>query len=85
MKSLQFEYFDGQSWQDSWDGTQVGSDGVTPIGPPAAVAITIGLARPGTDEVKTYRHVVAIRTANGSTESDLGTASSSSSSSSTSP
>jgi len=67
VKTLQFEYFDGSAWQDSWDGTQVGQDGVTPIGSPVAVAITIGLARPGSDEVKRYRHVVAIPTANGVT------------------
>ena len=43
VKSLQFQYFDGAAWQDVWDGTQPGGDGVTPMGPPAAVAITIGL------------------------------------------
>jgi hypothetical protein len=65
VRSLQFEYFDGTTWQDSWDGTQTGSDGVTPIGPPLAVAITIGLTQPDSNELKHYRHVVAIPTANG--------------------
>jgi prepilin-type N-terminal cleavage/methylation domain-containing protein len=65
VRNLQFEYFDGENWNDTWDGTQVGSDGVTPIGPPVLVRITIGLALPNSDEVKTYRHVVAIPTANG--------------------
>jgi hypothetical protein len=71
VKSLTFSYFDGTDWQDSWDGTQPGSDGVTPMGPPLAVAITIGIAPPGFDgssgaapKLKTFRHVVAIPTAN---------------------
>jgi hypothetical protein len=70
VKSLQFQYFDGSNWQDTWDGTQAGSDGVTPIGPPAAVAITVGVTPPGgsaDQQVRTYRHVVAILTANGPT------------------
>lgn len=70
VKSLQFQYFDGSNWQDTWDGTQAGSDGVSPIGPPAAVAITIGIPPPGGGDgpLKTYRHVVAILTANGPTQ-----------------
>jgi hypothetical protein len=69
VKSLEFSYFDGTSWQDSWDGTTIGADDVTPIGPPVAIAITIGLApRSAEDEeevpLKYYRHVVAIPTAN---------------------
>jgi prepilin-type N-terminal cleavage/methylation domain-containing protein len=82
VKSLQFQYFDGTNWNDSWDGTTLGSDGVTPIGPPVAVAITLGIARPGAEdeEVRTYRHVIAIQTANGATQS---TSSSNGSSSST--
>jgi prepilin-type N-terminal cleavage/methylation domain-containing protein len=70
VKSLQFEYFDGSEWNDSWDGTQAGSDGVTPIGPPLAIAVTLGIAGPD-GEVKTYRHVVAIPTANNPTPSQL--------------
>jgi hypothetical protein len=77
VKSLQFEYFDGTSWLDSWDGTQVGSDGVTPLGPPAAVAITIGLEQPDSSELKMYRHVVAIQTASGATTLQGGSSSSS--------
>jgi hypothetical protein len=71
VRSLQFQYFDGASWQDSWDGTQPGSDGVTPLGPPAAVAVTIGLATPNGGEPKSYRHVIAIQTANGSTAAQI--------------
>jgi hypothetical protein len=73
VKSLQFQYFDGSDWQDSWDGTQPGSDGVTPIGPPLAIAVTLDIARPD-GEVKTYRHVVAIPTANNPTPSQLSAA-----------
>ncbi len=67
VQSLQFEYYDGTQWNDSWDGTQVGPDGVTPIGSPVAVAVTIGLTVPDSDTVKTYRHVIAIPTANNPT------------------
>jgi hypothetical protein len=68
--AISFEYFDGQNWQLSWDGTVPGSDGVTPIGPPVAVAITVSVARsdkldagPDDPGVRQYRHVVAIPTA----------------------
>jgi prepilin-type N-terminal cleavage/methylation domain-containing protein len=74
VRSLNFRYFDGSAWQDSWDGTQLGSDGVTPLGPPQAIEITIGVAAPGAalgsdgqPILKSYRHVVAIPTANGTT------------------
>jgi prepilin-type N-terminal cleavage/methylation domain-containing protein len=73
VKNIQFQYFDGSDWQDSWDCTSPGADGVTPIGPPLAIAITIEIANPqegSKDEeppTKRYRHVVACMTANGST------------------
>jgi hypothetical protein len=76
VRSLTFSYWDGTSWQDSWDSTTPGADGVTPIGPPRAVQIVIGLAKPGTtdDSDLTYhRHVVGIATANGTTISTNGT------------
>jgi prepilin-type N-terminal cleavage/methylation domain-containing protein len=69
-RSLSFSYYDGTAWQDSWDSTEMGPDGVTPIGAPRAIAITLGLARPGPrgkEIIKTFRHVVAIATANGAT------------------
>ncbi len=65
VKSVTFSYFDGQAWQDTWDGTEIGSDLQTPIGPPVAIAITLGLALPGSPDVKNYRHVVYIPAANG--------------------
>ena len=65
VKNVAFSYFDGQNWQDTWDGTEVGSDGQTPIGPPVAIAITLGMVLPGSQEMKNYRHVVYIPAANG--------------------
>jgi hypothetical protein len=82
VKNLQFQYWDGTSWQDSWDSTQAGADGSTPQGPPLAIAITMDLALPGTDngngldshpKTKSYRHVVPILTANGATQASTTT------------
>jgi hypothetical protein len=74
VKSLTFSYFDGSNWQDSWDATTLGADGITPIGAPRAIAVTLAIAHPvrggapGASAVKEYRHVVAIATANGATQ-----------------
>jgi hypothetical protein len=72
VRSLQFSYFDGTNWQDSWDSTALGPDGVTPQGSPRAIAIVLGIVRPHRpgkpEEVKTYRQVVPILTANGATQ-----------------
>ena len=69
VQSLQFEYFDGTEWQDTWDSTQFGVDGITPIGSPVAIAVTIGLTQADkpSQPVKTYRHVIQVLTANGTT------------------
>jgi prepilin-type N-terminal cleavage/methylation domain-containing protein len=67
VKSLQFQYFDGTAWQDTWDSTAPGADGVTPMGPPQAVSVLIGVTTRG-QELKNYRHVVVIPTANGTTQ-----------------
>jgi type II secretory pathway pseudopilin PulG len=69
VANLTFEFFDGTNWVQSWDGTAPGPDGDTPLGPPAAIAITIELRRPGQtaddpDARPRYRHVVALPTAN---------------------
>jgi len=68
--AISFRYFDGTSWQTSWDGTLPGADGITPIGPPVAIEITMSVARSnnlaaGADDpgVRQYRHVVEIPTA----------------------
>ena len=65
VDSVAFHYFDGTAWQDSWDGAAASPDGSTPIGPPRAIKIVIGIRTPGTkDKVKTYTQVMAIQTAN---------------------
>ena len=71
VRSLTFSYWDGSSWQDSWDGTTAGSDGVTPMGPPIAVQISIELAGSGQGanaKSKTYTYVISLPTANGATQ-----------------
>ena len=69
VKSLQFEYYDGTEWNESWDSTQPGADGVTPLGSPVAIRITVGLAQPGKPDagLKSYQHVITFLTANGTT------------------
>ena len=66
VRTLAFSYFDGENWNDTWDSTLLGPDGVTPIGPPLAVSIDIDIGKPHSDskEWKHYRHVVAAITAN---------------------
>ncbi len=68
VKDVLFEFFDGNSFQPQWDGTQPGSDGVTPVGPPSAIRITLTFNRKGgddmPDEQAKYEHVVAIPAGN---------------------
>jgi hypothetical protein len=92
VTSMTVQYFDGTELTDSWDGTQSGSDYVTPLGPPLALVLTLEITPRTTDpnleiKPKIYRHVIGIPTANGSTISSLSASPSSSSStgSSTSP
>lgn len=80
VQSVMFRFFDGSAWQDSWDGTQVTATNGTPIGPPQAVEITLVIANPNSQtqpgdssNFKTYRHVVAIPTANGMTSAPSST------------
>jgi hypothetical protein len=84
VKSLTFAYWDGQSWQDSWDGTlPTGSDTVTPQGPPMAIRIEMKIAPPpgdGADDSKnwkTHQQTIYIPTANRliqqTTQTPLGT------------
>jgi len=68
--ALGFEYFDGTNWQTTWDGTQPGSDGVTPVGPPVAIRITMSVARADNltagvsdSSVRQYQDVIQIPTA----------------------
>jgi type II secretory pathway pseudopilin PulG len=43
VKDITFEYYDGGTWQSSWDGTQTDIDGVSLIGPPRAIRVTLVL------------------------------------------
>jgi Tfp pilus assembly protein PilV len=68
VRSLEFSYFDGTSWAESWDSTSPGPDGTTPLGSPRAVAIKIGVSRSGNPddpELRYYRQVFTILTAGG--------------------
>jgi hypothetical protein len=72
VQSLQFRYFDGTTWVETWDGSAMGLDALTPIGPPAAIEITLGILVPSSDNrfwsqptIRYYRHVVPILTADG--------------------
>lgn len=74
VQSVAFSYYDGTTWYDNWDGTTVGGDGVTPVGPPMAIAVTLEVAPPGAGpgaKTKTYRHVIPIPTANGATQQTI--------------
>jgi len=71
VKSIEFRYFDGTNWVDSWDSTTIGDDTVTPIGAPRAIEVRVGVLPPGGkdgDELKYYRHTIAIQTSNGITQ-----------------
>ena len=68
---LSFQYWDGQEWEDTWDGTMLQSDGRTPFGPPQAIAINLTLVRanatgatPDDQRGARFRYVVYIPTAN---------------------
>ncbi len=75
VRSLQFEYYDGANWNDTWDSTALpttgpaasGTDGVTPQGSPVAIRVTVEIAQPDKSETKRYQHVITFMTANGTT------------------
>jgi prepilin-type N-terminal cleavage/methylation domain-containing protein len=73
VRAIRFSYFDGSDWQDSWDSTALGADGVTPVGSPRAIGVEIDVVEAGADvadpnaPVRTHRHVIAVSTANGAT------------------
>ena len=66
---LQFEYWDGGGWADTWDGRQPGADGRTPKGPPMAIRVRFWLRVPGPEPGETvekeFRHTIAVRGAPG--------------------
>jgi prepilin-type N-terminal cleavage/methylation domain-containing protein len=62
------EFSDGTSWTGSWDGTVPGPDGVTPLGPPRAVRVTLTLqiaTGRGDPIKKTVAQVIPVRAAPG--------------------
>jgi len=85
VKSVKFEYFDGQNWNDTWDSTVFGADGVTPLGSPVAVRVTLGIQEVGKTDPKQYVHVIVIDTANGSTPMTPATGNSTTGGGTTSP
>jgi hypothetical protein len=76
VHSLEFSYYDGTNWQDTWDSTMLGPDSTTPVGSPRAIAITIGVPLPGQKgdqpKLKYHRQVVVITGANGTTYTSNG-------------
>jgi prepilin-type N-terminal cleavage/methylation domain-containing protein len=65
---LSFQYYDGTNWTDTWDGSTLGADGKTPIGPPRLIQVTMTIRYAGTQgteaKEKTFIHSVAIGAAN---------------------
>jgi prepilin-type N-terminal cleavage/methylation domain-containing protein len=76
---LQFEYWSGTTWDTSWDGSELGTDGKSPKGPPMAIRVILTLSLPGPDGVKEnkeFRHTFAILGAPGLGTSDTDAAAS---------
>jgi len=71
VTELGFEYYDinGEgAWVDFWDGTALGPDGMTPIGPPSTIRVRFVLRTTtamGEVSTREFRHVVPIITASG--------------------
>jgi hypothetical protein len=65
VKQFSVSYFDGTNWTDTWDGSTAGPDGVTPLGPPRCIEITLGIQVPGSDALKTFKHVISFPSAPG--------------------
>jgi hypothetical protein len=78
VTNLQFEYFDGTNWNDTWDGSTYLTDGVTVMGPPMAIRVHIWIATGKGDESKEYQKVIAILASpNQTTNASVGTSGSS--------
>jgi prepilin-type N-terminal cleavage/methylation domain-containing protein len=62
VTSVSFEYFDprqNRGWVSEWDGSQMSDDGVTPLGPPRAVKVTLVFSVPSTRQGGApYEHTV---------------------------
>jgi hypothetical protein len=66
---ITFEYWDGASFSASWDGSVLGADNKTLLGPPLAVRVTLTLQlptqNPNEPVQKTIRHTFALQAAPG--------------------
>ena len=70
VTSVDFQYTDGTSgsWVTEWNGTDPGPDGVTPLGPPRAVKVTLDLrilTGKGDPITKQVSQVIVVRSAPG--------------------
>lgn len=73
VQSVEFGYFDGTAWQDTWDSTTLGPDQATPQGSPRAISIKIGISAPSATgapggkepALKYFSRTIQIMTANG--------------------
>ncbi|MBP3959470.1 prepilin-type N-terminal cleavage/methylation domain-containing protein [Gemmata sp. G18] len=69
VSDVSFEYTDGSAWTTEWDGTVPGPDGVTPLGPPRAIRVTLVLKIPTGKSNETVEkrltQVIAVRAAPG--------------------
>ncbi|WP_082842248.1 prepilin-type N-terminal cleavage/methylation domain-containing protein [Gemmata sp. SH-PL17] len=69
VSDVTFEYTDGSSWVAEWNGADPGPDGVTPLGPPRAIRITlvikVSTGRSNETVEKTLTQVIPVRSAPG--------------------
>lgn len=72
VKGVTFEYFDGANWQASWSGNAYAADGTTPVGPPAAVRVSLSIRSRDGQTVREYRHTVALPAGNNFLAQQLG-------------
>ena len=72
VKGVLFEYYDGGTWQSSWDGTQLAADGQTPLGPPSAIRVTLTLRSKDGQRTRDYQHVVLLQAGNNWMAQQLG-------------
>jgi hypothetical protein len=75
VTNVTFSYFDGFNWQESWDPTVLGADGITPIGSPRAIKILLEIQLPRDEladakeplRTRQYAHVILVNSASGLT------------------
>ncbi len=69
VSDVTFEYTDGSSWVAEWNGADPGPDGVTPLGPPRAIRVTlvikVSTGKSNETVEKTLTQVIPVRSAPG--------------------